>query len=88
MATKIIQDRRRLRVTQIRLVSGEMKASHAAEVRQMDDGMVDVAGLWDGVVPLSPEEMKIRAERVGMSSLEWFRRRLLLSPLIEVEVVG
>jgi hypothetical protein len=83
----IIQDRRRLRVSQIRIVDGEPASGHAAEVRQREDGMVDVSGLWEGVIPMSPEDMKIRASRVGVSSLEWLRKRLLMSPLIKVEIL-
>lgn len=80
-------DSRRLRIRQMSMVDGEIKVSNAADAWQSDDGFVKVAGLWDGVVPLSPEDMKIRAARMGMSTLEWFRKRLLLSPMIEVEAI-
>lgn len=85
---KTIQDRRILRISQVRIIDGEPKSGAAGDARQDDDGIVVVSGLWGGVVPLSPEDMKIRASRLGMSPLEWFRQRLLLSPTVEVEVVG
>ena len=65
-----------------------MNRSSAADVRQSIGGEVIVSGLWEGIVPLMPEDMHIRASRVGLSPLEWFRMRLLSSPLVEVEVVS
>ena len=85
---KTIQDKRRLRIYQLRIIDGDPKRGSAAEVRQDGNGMVDVSGLWGGVVPLTPEDMKIRASKVGVSSLEWLRLRLLSSPLVEVEIIG
>ena len=83
-----IPDARRLRIRQIAIADGELKSSSAADVWQTPNGDVHVSGLWDGVVPLMPEDMGIRASRVGLSPLEWFRRRLISSPLVEVEVIG
>jgi len=81
-------DSRRLRIKQLSIADGEIKSSNAGDAWQEGDGTVKVSGLWDGVVPLMPEDMKIRAARVGISTLEWFRKRLLSSPMIEVEVIN
>jgi len=62
--------------------------SSAAEVQQDGEGFVSSSGLWAGIVPLTPEDLRIRASRAGVSSLEWLRRRLMSSPMIAVEVVG
>lgn len=82
-----INDKRRLRIYQVSIAGGELRSSSVADVWQTPDGEVHVSGLWAGIVPLTPEDMEIRATRVGVSPLEWFRKRLLSSPLIEVEVV-
>lgn len=84
---KTIPDIRRLRVYQVSVANGIPVSSSAADVLQGDDGEVFVAGLWNGVLPLMPEDMQIRASRVGISPLEWLRLRLLSSPFVEVEVI-
>jgi len=84
---KSVPDKRRIRIHQIHIVGGEPRASSAADLRQSDDGDVLVSGLWAGIIPLMPEDAKIRASRIGVSPLEWLRLRLMASPLIEVEVI-
>jgi len=82
-----IPDVRRLRIRQIAIGNGELKSSSAADAWQTKDGEVEVSGLWSGVIPLMPEDMNIRANRIGVSPLEWFRMRLMSSIMVEVEVV-
>jgi len=81
-----VPDTRRLRVKRVDIVDGELKSSQGADIWQ-SSGEIKVSGLWDGVVPLMPEDMQIRASRLGVSPLEWLLRRLTLSPVIDVEVI-
>ena len=85
---KIIKDSRRFRIKQISVVEGELVCSSAADIWQGPEGDIRVSGLWDGLIPLTPEDLQIRASRVGVSPLEWLRKKLSLSALVEVEAIG
>lgn len=85
---KSVPDKRRIRIRQIHIANGEPRVSSAADLQQSPEGEVSVSGLWEGIVPLMPEDMQIRASRLGISPLEWLRLRLMSSPLVEVEVVN
>jgi len=80
-------DLRRLVIYQVRIVDGELVEDYAASVRQDPSGDVRVDGLWNGIIPVSPEDVTIQADMVGVSPLEWFRTRLHQSALIRVEVI-
>ena len=80
-------DSRRLRVCRIKVVRGEMSSDSGAEVWQEPGGSISVAGPWEGVLVPSQEDLAGRAKSLGISPLEHLRRRLLLCPYVEVEVV-
>jgi len=84
---KSVPDKRRIRIHQIHIAGGEPRVSSAADLRQEDDGNILVSGLWNGIIPLMPEDAQIRASRIGISPLERLMLRLMSSPLIEVEVI-
>ena len=81
-----VPDTRRLRVNMIDIANGEFRSSHGADIWQVA-GDIEVSGIWNGVVPLMPEDIQIRANRLGISPLEWLRQRLLLSQVVDVEVI-
>jgi len=81
-----VPDTRRLRVNRIDIANGELRSSQGADIWQVA-GDIKVSGLWDGVIPLMLEDMQIRASRLGISPLELLLQRLLMSPMVDVEVI-
>lgn len=80
-------DLRRLIVYQIRIADGELVEDYAGGARQDAEGVVVFDGLWSKLLPGSPEDVRIQADALGVSSLEWFKVRLQQSSLVRVEVV-
>lgn len=83
---KTILDDRRLRILMINMVNGDMVSTHAAEAWQEADGTLSVSGIWDDLVPASKEDHALMAEAAGVSQLEWLYRRLLICPMIVMEI--
>lgn len=84
----MLLDHRRIQISMIRMVGGELVSSYAADAWQDDDGAVSVSGIWGDVVPFSKEDHRLMAEAAGVSSLEWLYQRLLTCPLVSLEVSG
>ena len=82
-----MHDGRRLRVFRVKVIQGELSLDSGAEVWQEPGGNVAVAGPWDGVLVPSQEDLIGRAKSLGLSPLEYLRKRLLLCPYVQVEVV-
>lgn len=80
-------DSRRLRVCRVKVIQGELSLDSGAEVWQEPNGDISVAGPWEGVLVPSQEDLTGRAKALGLSPLEHLRRRLLLCPYVEVEVI-
>jgi hypothetical protein len=80
-------DNRRLRVSRVKVLGGEMSLDKGAEVWQEPNGNVSVAGPWDGVLVPSQEDLAGRARALGISPLEHLRKRLLSCPYVQVEVI-
>jgi len=84
---KAILDERRLRITMINLLNGDMVATHAADAWQEPDGTLSVSGIWSDLVPYAKEDHALMAGTAGISSLEWLYRRLLTCPLVSLEMI-
>ena len=82
-----LNDSRRLRVFRIKTVKGELSLDSGAEVWQEPNGNILVAGPWDGVLVPSQEDLAGRARSLGVSPLEHLRKRLLVCPYVQVEVI-
>jgi hypothetical protein len=82
----MLLDNRRLRISMINMVNGDMVSTHAADAWQEADGTLSVSGIWSDLIPASKEDHVLMAEAAGVSSLEWLRRRLLTCPMIAMEI--
>jgi hypothetical protein len=80
-------DSRRMRVARVKVIKGELSLGRGAEVWQEPDGNVSVAGPWEGVLIPSQEDLIGRAKALSISPLECLRRRLVLCPYVQVEVI-
>lgn len=84
---KTLSDKRKLTIKMINTVNGELKPIFAAEARQEEDGSVLLSGLWADLLPFSNEDHGLVAAAMGVSPLEWLRRRLETCTNVVVEVV-
>jgi hypothetical protein len=84
---KAISDTRRLRIYRSVVVDGEVRSDQSADAWQDSSGYVRVAGLWDGVLVSSAEDLCLQAHEAMVSPLELLRLRLLRCPAIRVEVI-
>jgi len=80
-------DRRRLRIYQLKTAGSEVIADIAADIWQDEEGKIRTSGLWDGLLPMSTEDIEIQARKQSISPLEWMRKRLLLCSVVRMEVV-
>jgi hypothetical protein len=85
-AMKILPDNRRLRIFMMNMINGRPTPDVAADAWQQSDGSVMVSGLWGDLVPFSQEDHMLMAQEMGISSLEWLRRRLMTCPAVKVEI--
>jgi hypothetical protein len=83
---KTLPDGRRIRISMITVMNGELISSQAADAWQESDGTISLSGLWDGLVPLAEEDHVLMAHQAGVSPLEWFYRRLLTCPVVSMEI--
>lgn len=83
---KILPDNRRLRIFMVKMVDGIPTPDSAADAWQQADGSVVVSGLWRDLVPFSQEDHMLMAQEMGISSLEWLRRRLMTCPAVKMEI--
>ena len=83
---KILPDNRRIRIFMINMIDGRPTAESAADAWQQADGSVVVSGLWSDLVPFSQEDHMLMAQAMGISSLEWLRRRLVTCPAVKMEI--
>lgn len=83
---QILPDTRRIRINMINMHNGNIVSAHAGDAWQNEDGVVEVSGLWAELVPLVQEDHGLMAKSAGISSLEWLYRRLLVCPLISLEI--
>lgn len=83
---KTLPDNRRIRISMIGMVGGELISSQAADAWQEEDGTITLSGIWDGLVPLTEEDHVLMAHNAGVSPLEWFYRRLLTCPVLSLEI--
>jgi hypothetical protein len=84
---KTLSDNRKLTIKMINTIDGELRPTFAAEARQEEDGSVVLSGLWADLLPFSNEDHALVALSMGVSPLEWLRRRLSTCAYIVVEVV-
>lgn len=84
---KMLLDERRLRISMVNMVNGDMVETHVADAWQEPDGSLSVSGIWSGLVPYEGEDHALMAEAAGVSSLEWLYQRLLTCPFISLEIV-
>lgn len=84
---QILPDTRRIRIYMLNTVDGKPTKDHAADAWQEVDGTLVVSGLWSGLIPFAHEDHMLMAKQIGVSSLEWLRRRLATCPVILAEVV-
>lgn len=82
-----LNDNRRLRIFRVRSLGGELSLDSGAEVWQEPGGNVSVAGPWEDVLIPSQEDLMGRAGSLGISPLEYLRRRLSQCPYTQVEVI-
>ena len=83
----MLSDRRRIRLYRINTQNGEMSSDFSGDIWESEDGGLETSGLWSGLVPFSPEDVEIQAKRLGITSLEWMRRRLLCVAGVRIELV-
>jgi len=83
----MLSDRRRIRLYRIQTRNGEMSSSFSGDIWQSEEGELKTSGLWDGIVPFSPEDVEIQARHLGITALEWMRRRLICVSGVRVELI-
>lgn len=84
---QVLSERRRLRLRRAKTVNGKVLVEPGADVWQDEDGNLKTSGIWSGLVPFSPEDVKLQAVRLGISPLEWMRLRMLNCSLVQMEVL-
>lgn len=84
----VISDTRRLRVRRVVARRGELSEDQGADIWQDETGALVVSGLWVDALMMSKEDVRIQAEGIGISPLEWCRRRLSRCSAIDLEVIG
>ena len=83
---KTLLDERRIRISMVNMVNGDMVATHAADAWQEEDGTLSLSGIWSDLIPYSKEDHILMAAASGVSSLEWLYQRLLTCPLVSMEI--
>jgi hypothetical protein len=83
----VIADKRRLRVYQVMSDGGELSLGAGAECWQDDMGAIKGLGLWYDVLVPAPADLEAQARSLGISTLEWLRRRLVAMSYIKVEAM-
>lgn len=86
MTMPSIGDLRRLRVSHVKMINGEMAKEHSCDAWQNANGTIGVTGTWEGVLVPSQEDLQLRASRYFISPLELLRQRLVACPGMIVEV--
>ena len=71
----------------IKVSDGEIVSDLSGDIWESEEGKLKTSGIWSGLVPASSEDVQIQAKRLGITALEWMRRRLLLCSGVRVEVV-
>lgn len=83
---KILPDSRRIRIHMVNMVDGKSTLETGADAWQEQDGFLVVSGLWGDLFPMSEEDHMLKAEQMGISSLEWLIRRLATCPAVTLEI--
>lgn len=78
---------RRLRVYRVDISGSELSSSASADIWQDEEGRLRVSGLWEGLVPSATEDIEIQARAIGISPVEWLKRRLMQCSFVRVEVI-
>ena len=84
---RVLSESRRLRLRRVKTADGLVLVEPGADVWQDENGDLKTSGIWSGLLPYSPQDVKIQAARLGISPLEWMRLRMLNSSLVQVEVI-
>lgn len=67
------------------MVKGELISEHAADV--MGENEFKATGIWEGLIPLSHDDLVAQAKENNVSPLEWLETILRRCPLIRVEAI-
>lgn len=83
----MINDKRRLVVNRVDVVSGSLVLHPAGSLWQDLDGGIAGCSSWIELLAPNMEGLKAQALAKGVSLLEWVRMRLTAIPYISVDIV-
>lgn len=82
----MIVDNRRIIVSRIVVTAGELHEEQGALFWQEGDGKIVSSGLWADILVVNDDDLRVQAEALQLSPLEWLRRRLSKLPYLNVSV--